>query len=105
MRIEIYDCTGSAAHINLSEHLSKKQYQTILNYAAQEGCQYFTFNIPNCECDDCGYIAKQPFTVCPKCGSTHVSLWDRIIGYLTKIKNWSEGRQIEQKTRIYSNNV
>lgn len=93
---------GSAAHINLSEHLSKKQYQTILNYAAQEGCQYFTFNIPNCECDDCGYIAKQPFTVCPKCGSTHVSLWDRIIGYLTKIKNWSEGRQIEQKTRIYS---
>ena len=96
---------GSAAHINLSEHLSKKQYQTILNYAAQEGCQYFTFNIPNCECDDCGYIAKQPFTVCPKCGSTHISLWDRIIGYLTKIKNWSEGRQIEQQTRIYSDKV
>ena len=23
------------------------------------------------------------------------------IGYLTKIKNWSEGRQIEQKTRVY----
>lgn len=94
---------GSAAHINLSEHLSKKQYQHLLEYAAKEGCQYFTFNVPNCECDDCGFIAKQPFTVCPKCGSTHVSLWDRIIGYLTKIKNWSEGRQIEQKTRIYSN--
>ena len=39
---------------------------------------------------------------CPKCGSTHVSLWDRVIGYLTKIKNWSTGRQIEQKTRVYS---
>ena len=25
------------------------------------------------------------------------------IGYLTKIKNWSTGRQIEQKTRIYAN--
>lgn len=25
------------------------------------------------------------------------------IGYLTKIKNWSQDRQIEQKTRIYSN--
>jgi ribonucleoside-triphosphate reductase len=93
---------GSAAHINLSEHLSEKQYRYLLEYAAKEGCQYFTFNIPNCQCDDCRYIAKQPFTVCPKCGSTHVSLWDRIIGYLTKIKNWSEGRQIEQKTRIYS---
>ena len=96
---------GSAAHINLSEHLSKKQYMRLLEFAAKNGCQYFTFNIPNCECDNCGFIAKQPFEVCPKCGSTHVSLWDRIIGYLTKISNWSEGRQIEQKTRVYDANI
>lgn len=96
---------GQAAHINLDSHLSYEQYWKLLNYAGKVGCSYFTFNIPNCECDDCRFIAKQPFTVCPKCGSTHISLWDRIIGYLTKIKNWSEGRQIEQKTRIYSNKV
>lgn len=92
---------GSAAHLNLDHHLDKEQYMKLLHYAAENGCQYFTFNIPNCECEDCGFIAKQPFTVCPKCGSTHVSLWDRIIGYLTKIKNWSEPRRIEQKTRVY----
>ena len=96
---------GSAAHINLSEHLSKAQYKRLLEFAAKNGCQYFTFNIPNCECDKCGFIAKQPFTECPKCGSTQVSLWDRIIGYLTKISNWSEGRQIEQKTRVYDTNI
>ena len=94
---------GSAAHLNLDHHLDKKQYSKLLRYAAEQGCQYFTFNIPNCECEDCGFIAKQPFTTCPKCGSTHVSLWDRIIGYLTKIKNWSEPRRIEQKTRVYEN--
>ena len=93
---------GSAAHINLDSHLSTEQYKKLIQYAAEVGCQYFTWNIPNCECDDCGYIAKQPFDKCPKCGSTHVSLWDRVIGYLTKIKNWSEGRQIEQKTRVYA---
>lgn len=93
---------GSSAHINLAEHLSEPQYKHILEFAAKNGCQYFTFNIPNCECDDCGFIAKQPFEACPKCGSTKVSLYDRPIGYLTKIKNWSEGRQIEQKTRVYS---
>ena len=93
---------GAAAHINLSEHLSKEQYWKLLNYAAEVGCQYFTFNIPNCECEKCGFIAKQPFTKCPKCGETeHISLWDRVIGYLTKISNWSEGRQIEQKHRVY----
>lgn len=94
---------GSAAHLNLDHHLDKEQYTKILHYAAENGCQYFTFNIPNCECEDCGFIAKQPFTTCPKCGSTHVSLWDRIIGYLTKVKNWAEPRRIEQKTRVYEN--
>lgn len=71
---------GSAAHINLKEHLSSKQYETLLNHAANVGCSYLTFNIPNSECDDCGFIAKQPFDKCPKCGSTNVNLWDRIIG-------------------------
>ena len=93
---------GSSAHLNLDSHLSAEQYRKILKYAAEIGCKYFTFNIPNCECEDCGFIAKQPFKECPKCGSTNVCLWDRVIGYLSKIKNWSAGRQIEQKTRVYS---
>lgn len=93
---------GSAAHLNLDHHLDKEQYTKLLHYAAENGCQYFTFNIPNCECEDCGFIAKQPFEVCPKCGSRNVSLWDRIIGYLTKIKNWSKPRRVEQKTRVYN---
>lgn len=97
---------GSSAHINLSEHLSKTQYEKLLKYAAEVGCKYFTFNIPNCECESCGFIAKQPFDKCPKCGETEkITLWDRVIGYLTKIKSWSAGRQIEQKTRVYSKEV
>ena len=92
---------GRSAHLNLDSHLSVEQYRKLLKYSAEVGCKYFTFNVPNCECDDCGFIAKQPFKECPKCGSTNVSLWDRVIGYLTKIKNWSAGRQIEQKTRVY----
>lgn len=97
---------GSACHINLSEHLSLEQNKKMLKFAADNGCQYFTYNVPNCECEKCGFIAKQPFDKCPKCGETeHIALYDRVIGYLTKIKNWSEGRQIEQKTRVYSKEV
>ena len=96
---------GSAAHLNLDSHLTKEQYKHILKYAAEQGCCYLTFNIPNCQCDDCGYIAKQPFDKCPRCGSTHVSLWDRIIGYMTKIKNWSDGRKIEWKDRVFTHNI
>lgn len=92
---------GAAAHLNLSEHLSEKQYMYLLHYAAKKGCQYFTFNVPNSECEDCGFITKVPIDECPKCKSKRISQYDRIIGYLTKIRNWSEGRQIEQKKRIY----
>ena len=92
---------GSAAHLNLSHHLSEEQYRKILKYAGDVGCKYLTFNVVNSECDDCGYISKEPFDICPKCGSTHVSNYDRVIGYLTKIANWSAGRQAEQKTRVY----
>ena len=96
---------GSACHLNLSEHLSQKQYEYLLKFMAKVGCKYATFNIPNCECDKCHFIAKQPFSKCPKCGSTHVSLWDRIIGYLTKISNWSAARQLEGSTRSRKNEL
>ena len=92
---------GSAAHINLSEHPDVIQCRMILEYAAKEGCQYFTFNVPNSECQECGCITKHPISKCPQCGSEKISYYDRIIGYLTKIDNWSDGRQEEQKTRVY----
>lgn len=94
---------GSSAHLNLDHHLDVEQYRKLLKYAAETGCKYFTFNVPNSECQDCGFITKVPITKCPKCGSTHIDYYDRVIGYLTKIKNWSKGRQIEQKTRVYQN--
>lgn len=92
---------GSAAHLNLDSHLSESQYEKLLTYAAKVGCKYLTFNIPNSECQDCGFITKTPICKCPKCGSERIDYYDRVIGYLTKIKNWSSGRQEEQKTRVY----
>ena len=88
---------GSAAHINLSEHLSYEQNWNLLNFAAKNGCQYYTYNVPNCKCTDCGFITKHPIKVCPKCGSTHINWYDRVIGYLTCTKNWSDGRRKESR--------
>lgn len=71
---------GSACHVNLSEHASVEQYRMLIKFAAEVGCKYFTFNIPNSECDECGFICKQVIDKCPNCGSTKISLWDRVIG-------------------------
>ena len=96
---------GSACHVNLDSHPSFSQCKQLLMHAAEVGCSYWTINVPNSECDECGYITKHPITECPKCGSKKISYWDRIIGYMTKISNWSKDRQIEQKKRIYSKPV
>ena len=93
---------GSALHMNLEEHLSKPQYRQLLRVAANEGCNYFTFNIPNTICNDCGYIDKRYLKKCPHCGSENVDYMTRIIGYLKRVSNFSEARQQEAKRRYYA---
>lgn len=93
---------GSAAHINLEEHLTKEQYAMVLKYAAVEGCSYLTFNIPNTICNDCGFRSKDYYqNKCPKCGSQNLDYLTRIIGYLRRISNFSAARQAEAKERVY----
>lgn len=92
---------GSALHMNLDEHLSQPQYRQLLRVAAKEGCNYFTFNIPNTLCNDCGHIDKHHLHKCPKCGSTNLDYLTRIIGYLKRVSNFSLDRQKEASRRYY----
>lgn len=93
---------GVGCHINLEEHLSKEQYLKLIEFAVENGTSYFTFNIPNSECEDCHYIVKAPIKECPKCGSKNIKWYTRIIGYLRAIKNFGYERQIEASKRVYS---
>ncbi len=94
---------GSALHLNLEEHLSKEQYRALLRSAAIEGCNYFTFNIPNTVCNDCGTIDKRYLKTCPKCQSENVDYLTRIIGYMKRVSNFSAARQKEAAKRHYIN--
>ena len=96
---------GSALHCNLKDHLSKEQYLKLIDFAIKEGTNYFTFNIPNSKCNKCGHIVKRPFDTCPKCGSTDVTQYTRIIGYLRPVTSFGSDRQIEANKRIYSKEV
>lgn len=93
---------GSALHANLDEHLDKAQYRQLLRVAAHEGCNYFTFNIPNTICNQCGHIDKRYLKACPHCQSSDVDYMTRIIGYLKRVSNFSEARQQEERRRYYA---
>lgn len=92
---------GSALHMNLDEHLSFAQYRQLLRVAAREGCNYFTFNVPNTICNDCGHISKHHLQECPKCHSKNIDYITRIIGYLKRVSNFSLARQKEAGQRYY----
>ncbi|WP_303764523.1 anaerobic ribonucleoside-triphosphate reductase [Alloprevotella tannerae] len=95
---------GSALHMNLDEHLGKAQYRQLLRVAAKEGCNYFTFNIPNTLCNECGTIDKRHLQECPHCHSHNVDYLTRVIGYLKRVSNFSVDRQKEAERRYYSLN-
>ena len=86
----------------LDEHLSKEQYKQLLRVAVQEGCNYFTFNIPNTVCNSCGNIDKNNLQECPVCKSHDLDYLTRIIGYMKRVSNFSEKRQIEAAQRHYA---
>ncbi|MCH3995499.1 MAG: anaerobic ribonucleoside-triphosphate reductase [Prevotella sp.] len=93
---------GSALHMNLDEHLSKAQYRQLFKVAAKEGCNYFTYNIPNTVCNDCGHIDKRYLHECPVCHSKNVDYLTRVIGYLKRVSNFSQARQQEAHRRYYA---
>ena len=97
-----YSDGGSAAHINLEDHLSKEQYLKLIDFAITNGTNYFTFNIPNSKCEDCGKIIKSPIDTCPCCGSHNITQYTRVIGYLRPTKAFGSDRQQEARNRIYS---
>lgn len=94
---------GVGLHCNLEEHLSKEQYLKLLDYAAERGTSYFTYNIPNSECtnESCHFIAKFPMDVCPKCGHP-MRVWTRVVGFLRPIDGYDKGRHWDATQRVYS---
>jgi ribonucleoside-triphosphate reductase len=100
-----YTDGGSALHCNLEEHLSKPQYLKLIDFAIDNGTSYFTFNIPNSKCENCGHIVKAPIKVCPKCGSEHITWYTRIIGYLRPLTSFGKDRRIEAEKRTYSKTI
>ena len=93
---------GSALHNNLDEHLSATQYRMLMDVAIKEGCNYFTYNVMNTICNECGHISKHTLDQCPKCGSKDIDYGTRIIGYLKRVSAFSAARQIEADRRAYN---
>ena len=92
---------GSALHLNLQDHLTRTQYESLFDLAASLGCSYWCVNVLTSICDNCNKISKGVVNRCSNCGSMQIDYATRIIGYLKKISSWSSDRKKEASKRTY----
>lgn len=92
---------GSALHLNLEQLLTPEQFLHLYNLCAKRGVSYWTTNVLCTICNECGHIDPETRTECKECGSHDVDYGTRVIGYLKRISNFSEGRQKEATARFY----
>lgn len=92
---------GAAVHLNLTNHPDIKQCKALIDIAIQYGVPFWTTNVLETSCNNCGKTTPATFSACPVCGSNDVDYLTRIIGYTKKIKNFSAGRRAEAGRRFY----
>lgn len=93
---------GSALHLNLDVPLPAEKYYGLFQIAATSGANYWTVNVKNTICNDCGHIEKRPTASCVACGSSDVDGATRVIGYIKRISSFSNARQKEANIRFYA---
>lgn len=84
---------GSIVHINISSPFNSfDEAWYMMNYVADAGVNYFAFNLRISACDNNhGFFGD----TCPECGHPVETTYQRIVGFLTPTKTYSEARKKE----------
>lgn len=92
---------GSALHLNISQLPDEEFFLWLRMLAAKYKTTYWTTNVRQTCCEDCGTIDFRTLDECPSCGSKNISYASRTIGYLRKIASYGKGRKEEALERFY----
>ena len=88
---------GSIMHITIDSKVSKETMKDFVISTLGAGVKYFAFNYKINQCKDCSHIFVGEHEVCPECGSKKLEKFTRVVGFLTKISQWSQTRQEEDR--------
>lgn len=100
--LDKYSNAGCITYVEFESSIQNnlEALETVVNYAMDCDLPYFAVNVPNDQCQDCGYtdmIDKE----CPICGGTDIRRLRRVTGYLTGDYKtaFNKGKQQEVKDR------
>ena len=83
-QLDKYSNAGCITYVEFDNSVQNnlEALETIVNYAMDNDLPYFAVNVPNDQCQDCGYTDLINDT-CPICGGTDIRRLRRVTGYLT----------------------
>lgn len=101
-----YSNAGCITYIEVKKEVidNLSALEKMVDYAMDNDIPYFGINLPNDQCEDCGYRGSID-ECCPKCGSKHISHLRRVCGYLTGDYKtaFNYGKQVETEQRVKHN--
>ena len=101
-QLDKYSNAGSITYTEFESSIENnlEALEAVVNYAMDCDIPYFAVNVPNDQCQDCGYIGlinKE----CPICGGKNIRRLRRVTGYLTGDYKtaFNKGKQAEVEDR------
>lgn len=100
--LDKYSNAGCITYVEFDNSVQNnlEALETIINYAMDCDLPYFAVNVPNDQCQDCGYtdLINEK---CPICGGTNIRRLRRVTGYLTGdyTTAFNRGKQQEVQQR------
>ena len=97
-----YSSGGCITYVELDVSVKNnlEALEKLVLYAMNKDIPYFAINVPNDQCQSCGYIGDVPGD-CPKCGSNQIMRLRRVTGYLsTTYEHFNPGKQDEVLHRV-----
>lgn len=102
-----YSNAGCITYVELPSSAKNniEALEEIVNYAMDKDIPYFAINVPNDQCQKCGYI-DEIGNNCPICGTDDIKRLRRVTGYLTGDYKtaFNLGKQDEVKDRTKHSN-
>lgn len=91
---------GVVKHIFLGQKVSEDYLSRFLRFIHDyTKIVYLSITPTQTVCLSCGWWEVGIYEKCPKCGSQHVEIWTRIVGYYAPLSRWNIGRRAEFWTR------
>ena len=95
-----YCSGGSILHLNVDQKIDLPTMENLIEAVIQSGTRYFALNYNIYQCNKCKGITVGTTSTCSHCGSTDIERYLRVVGFITKVKDWVPAR-IEEDRQFY----